>query len=225
MNLTARVIKPVFHLLAGPNGAGKSTLYRALVASGGISSQLEFVNADLYEQSHLRHLTDAQKRSEAARKWADSRREALLHASVGFVSETVFSHESKLALITQAQALGFHVVLYVVALDDPQRLLARVKQRVREGGHDVPAQRILQRYPRTMANLKKAVRLADLAFVYEAADVEQGAHLLLALCEREGTHVLVNSPPAWAVSLLGQQVIPAESTTAIPPTDPFRNAT
>ena len=194
--------KPIFHLLTGPNGAGKSTLYRALVASGSISSQLEFVNADLYEQSHLQHITDLQKRSEAARDWADSRREALLKAKTGFVSETVFSHESKLALITQAQAMGFDVVLYVMSLDDPHRLLARVSQRVREGGHDVPAQRILERYPRTMANLKKAVRLADLAFVYDAAEVEQGAHLLVAMCEREKTALLVSELPTWVRTLL-----------------------
>ena len=196
--------KPIFHLLAGPNGAGKSTLYRALVASGSISSQLEFVNADLYEQSHLQHITDPQKRSEAARDWADGRREALLHAKVGFVSETVFSHESKLALITQAQAMGFDVVLYVVSLDDPQRLLARVNQRVREGGHNVPAQRILERYPRTMANLKKAVRLADLAFVYDAAEAEQGAHLLVAMCEKEKTTLLVAEPMLWVERLLAR---------------------
>ena len=194
--------KPIFHLLAGPNGAGKSTLYRALVASGSISSQLEFVNADLYEQSHLRHIADLQQRSEAAREWADSRREALLHEKVGFVSETVFSHESKLALITQAQAMGFDVVLYVVSLDDPQRLLARVSQRVREGGHNVLAERILERYPRTMANLKKAVRLADLAFVYDAAEVEQGAHLLVAMCEREKTTLLMPEPALWVRTLL-----------------------
>ena len=194
--------KPIFHLLAGPNGAGKSTLYRALVASGSISSQLEFVNADLYEQSHLRHIADLQQRSEAARDWADSRREALLNAKVGFVSETVFSHESKLALITQAHAMGFDVVLYVVSLDDPQRLLARVSQRVREGGHNVTAERILERYPRTMANLKKAVRLADLAFVYDAAEVEQGAHLLVAMCERERATLLVPEPPHWVKTLL-----------------------
>ena len=194
--------KPVFHLLAGPNGAGKSTLYRALVASGSISSQLEFVNADLYEQSHLQHINDLQKRSEAARDWADSRRDALLKAKTGFVSETVFSHESKLALITQAQAMGFDVVLYVVSLDDPHRLLARVSQRVREGGHDVPAQRILERYPRTMANLKKAVRLADLAFVYDAAEVERGAHLLVAMCERERTTLLVKEPALWVQTVL-----------------------
>ena len=193
--------RPIFHLLAGPNGAGKSTLYRALVASGSISSQLEFVNADLYEQSHLLHIADPQKRSEAARDWADSRREALLNAKVGFVSETVFSHESKLALITQAQTMGFDVVIYVVSLDDPKRLLARVRQRVREGGHNVPAQRILERYPRTMANLKKAVRLADLAFVYDAVEVEQGAHLLVAMCEREKTTLLVAEPPSWVQTL------------------------
>jgi predicted ABC-type ATPase len=194
--------KPIFHLLAGPNGAGKSTLYRALVASGSISSQLEFVNADLYEQRHLQHITDLQKRSEAARDWADSRREALLNAKTGFVSETVFSHESKLALITQAQTMGFDVVLYVVSLDDPQRLLARVNQRVREGGHNVPASRILGRYPRTMTNLKKAVRLADLTLIYDAAEVEQGAHLLVAMCEKEQTTLLVTEPPRWVRTLL-----------------------
>jgi predicted ABC-type ATPase len=194
--------RPIFHLLAGPNGAGKSTLYRALVASDGISSQLEFVNADLYEQKHLQAITDLQKRSEAARDWADSRRAALLTAKTGFVSETVFSHKSKLALITQAQSTGFDVVLYVVSLDDPQHLLVRVSQRVREGGHDVPAQKILERYPRTMANLRKAVRLADLAFVYDSAEVEQGSHRLVAMCEKAHTTVLVPNLPLWSQSLL-----------------------
>jgi len=141
--------QPIFHLLAGPNGAGKSTLYRAMAASGAIESDLEFVNADLHEKDCLQHLLDLQQRSEAAREWADARRQTLLDARAEFVSETVFSHESKLNLIRHAQSLGYQVVLYVVSLDDPQRLLARVSQRVREGGHNVPASRILGRYPRT----------------------------------------------------------------------------
>ena len=194
---------PIFHLLAGPNGAGKSTLYRALVASGVIGAEMEFVNADLHERDHLQHISDPQKRSEAARDWADARRSALLNAKVALVSETVFSHESKLALIHHAQSLGYHVVLYVVSVDDPQRLLARVTQRVAEGGHAVPAERILQRYPRTMANLQIAVRLADMAFVYDAVDVEHGAHALVALCEKEQTAVLVDTLPMWAAVMLG----------------------
>ncbi len=196
------MIKPIFHLLAGPNGAGKSTLYRALVASGTIAGVLEFVNADLYEKSHLQHIPDLQKRSEAARDWADERRNALLHAKLGFVSETVFSHESKLNLIRQAQSLGYDVVLYVVSVGDPQRLLTRVRQRVAEGGHNVPAQRILERYPRSMANLKKAVRLADLAFVYDGVEAAQGAHLLVAMCQKEQTTLLTSKPPAWATAML-----------------------
>lgn len=193
---------PVFHLLAGPNGAGKSTLYRALANSGTLDGELEFVNADLYEREHLQHVADLQKRSEAARDWADGRRDALLKAGAGFVSETVFSHESKLDLISQAQSLGYQVVLYIVAVGDPKRLLARVRQRVQEGGHNVPAKRILARYPRTMDNLRKAVRLADLAFVYDAAEVEQGGHTLVALCRGEQTTLLAAKLPLWVATLL-----------------------
>lgn len=72
--------KPVFYLLAGPNGAGKSTLYRALVLAGTVPVSVEFVNADLYEAEHLKHLPDAQARSEQARVWADARRAGLLSA-------------------------------------------------------------------------------------------------------------------------------------------------
>lgn len=193
---------PVFHLLAGPNGAGKSTLFRALVASGTIGKEVEFVNADLYERDHLQHIADLQERSEAARVWADGRRDELLQAGQGFVSETVFSHDSKLSLIIRAQGLGFSVVLHVVSVDDPTRLVARVNQRVEEGGHNVPAERILQRYPRTMVNLKQAVRLADLVFVYDAVDIEHGGHELVALCEREQTTLLVDQLPPWALTML-----------------------
>ena len=150
--------QPVFHLFTGPNGAGKTTLYRALVASGTLQGELEFVNADLHGQRHLQHIADVQKRSEAARAWADQRRDTLLKTSLSFVSETVFSHESKLRLISHARSLGYQVVLYVVSMGDPQRLLARVRQRVQEGGHNVPVSRILERYPRSMCNLKLAVR-------------------------------------------------------------------
>lgn len=124
--------KPVFYLLAGPNGAGKTTLYQALVLAGVIPAEAEFVNADLYEAAHLQHIADAQARSKQAQRWADTRRAELLQAGTPFVSETVFSHESKLALIADAQAQGFFVMLLVVALDQPERLLERVAQRVAE---------------------------------------------------------------------------------------------
>jgi predicted ABC-type ATPase len=191
------------HLLAGPNGAGKSTLYRALVREGILGPPLEFVNADLHERAHLQHIANPQDRSEAARAWADARRTALLAARTPFASETVFSHPSKLALIDKAQRHGFTVALYIVALDDPARLLDRVAQRVREGGHPVPPERILARYPRTMAHLAQAVQLADVAYLYDAAEVTQGGPRLVAVRTALATTALVDSMPAWAQRLLG----------------------
>jgi predicted ABC-type ATPase len=198
----AALTRPVFYLLAGPNGAGKSTLYKALKAAGKLAATAEFVNADLYEAAHLQHIPDPLKRSETARDWADARRTALLAQGKSFVSETVFSHASKLALIQQAQAQGFFVLLLVVALDQPERLLARVSQRVLEGGHNVSAQRILARYPRTIALLTQAVRLADAALLHDSFDAQPGTHKLVATCQGQTTQVLHQPLPQWAHTVL-----------------------
>jgi len=201
---TAAPPPPWFHLLAGPNGAGKSTLYRALVREGLLGPPLEFVNADLHEREYLQHIANAQERSEAARAWADARRARLLADRTPFASETVFSHPSKLALIKEAQRHGFTVALYIVALDDPARLLERVAQRVRSGGHSVPPERILARYPRTMEHLAQAVRLADVSYLYDAMEVAQGGPRLVALRTGTTTTVLVDAMPAWAQRVLGE---------------------
>lgn len=194
-------MKPVFYLIAGPNGAGKSTLYRSAVASGLLPAHAEFVNADLYEASHLQHITDAQDRSAQARAWADARRTACLAQGASFVSETVFSHPSKLALMQEARVAGFAVVLLVVCVNDPRQLLGRVAQRVAEGGHDVPSDRILARYPRTLKHLQQAVALADLALLYDTSGV--GRHgvsgpKLVARWRQGVWHWQVQRPPVWA---------------------------
>ena len=195
--------RPIFYLLAGPNGAGKSTLYKALKAAEKIALGADFVNADLHESAHLQHISDPLKRSEAARDWADARRAQLLSEGKSFVSETVFSHESKLNLIKDAQNSGFFVLLLVVALDQPERLLVRVSQRVREGGHSVPADRILARYPRTLALLSQAVRMADAALLHDSFDITPGSHKLVATCEKENTRILHQPLPQWAQQVLG----------------------
>jgi predicted ABC-type ATPase len=160
---------PVLYLLAGPNGAGKSTMYRSAVAERLIPAEAEFVNADLHEAANLQHITDPVERSRLARQWADARRVHCLAEGRSFASETVFSHTSKLDLMAAAQRAGFAVVLLVVCVDDPLQLLGRVSQRVEEGGHPVPPERVLARYPRTVRHLSVAVRRADLALLYDTS--------------------------------------------------------
>jgi predicted ABC-type ATPase len=199
---------PIFYLLAGPNGAGKSSLYKAACLDGLIPAAAEFVNADLYEAANLQDMDDPEERSEAARQWADARRAHLIAQRNSFVSETVFSHESKLALIAQAQSAGFKVVLLVVCVDDPRILLARVAQRVSEGGHDVPAQRILARYPRTLANLQQAVQLADMAMLFHP-NMKPGQNVLpdrVAVCRKGQITRQAAKLPKWAKQVLGLSV-------------------
>ena len=199
--------KPVFYLLAGPNGAGKSTLYKAAVAEGLIPQSAPFVNADLHETAALLHIADPAERSKAARGWADAERSRCLKGGESFVSETVFSHTSKLDLMAAAQRAGFAVVLLVVCVDDPQMLLARVAQRVEEGGHPVPPERILSRYPRTVRHLSVAIRRADLALLYDTSapkgEVLQ-APRLVARVQAGVLGWLCEKLPAWAALMVAK---------------------
>jgi predicted ABC-type ATPase len=192
-------------LLAGPNGAGKSTLYKAAVAEGLIPRGAPFVNADLHETAALQHIADPTDRSKAARAWADAERSRCLKVGESFASETVFSHTSKLDLMAAAKRAGFAVVLLVVCVDDPQMLLGRVAQRVEEGGHPVPPERILSRYPRTVRHLGVAVRRADLALLYDTSappgEAVQPPRLVARLRDGELVWQSANLP-AWAQSVL-----------------------
>ena len=107
-------------------------------------------------------------------------------------------------LIEEAQAQGFFVMLLVVCLDDPIRLLKRVANRVTEGGHNVPAERVLARYPRTLANLAVAVRIADAAVLCDSHAVAAGTHTAVAVCKKEWRQEKVVPLPRWARVVLGR---------------------
>ena len=197
--------QPVFYLLAGPNGAGKSTLYKAALAEGLIPGSAPFVNADLHEAAALQHIADPVERSQAARAWADGERSRCLKLGHSFASETVFSHTSKLDLMAAAKRAGFAVVLLVVCVDDPHMLPGRVARRVEEGGHPVPPERILSRYPRTVRHLGVAVRRADLALLYDTSappgEAVQPPRLVARL--RGGTLAwALDDLPLWAQAVL-----------------------
>ena len=85
---------PVLHLLAGPNGAGKSTYAnRVLIPVTG----LPFINADVIAQQQWPG-AEAERAYEAA-SMAERKRRQLMGAGRSFITGTVFSHPSKVALV------------------------------------------------------------------------------------------------------------------------------
>lgn len=173
--MTPSAAVPILHLIAGINGAGKTSFYFDVLKTR--TPDAEFVNADLIERECWP--TEIGQHSYEAGQRAAVRRDELIAARRTFVSETVFSHASKLALISRARTAGFHVVLYHIHVSTAELAAARVATRVSEGGHDVPVEKIRSRHPRTLALMRKAVRRVDRAYVFDNSRLERGfTHVL-----------------------------------------------
>ena len=93
-------------------------------------------------------------------------RRRLIAARESFITETVFSHPSKVALVEQALAVGYVVHLHVILV--PVDLsVQRVTERVRRGGHDVPEAKIRERHQRLWPLVAKATATADQTYFYD----------------------------------------------------------
>jgi predicted ABC-type ATPase len=149
-------------LVVGPNGAGKSTFVRLTLAA--VLPHASFVKADLIARQRWPH--DAEAHSYEAARIAAATREALIARREPFMTETVFSHPSKLDLLRAAGAAGYYTALHVVMV--PEELaVARVAARVAAGGHAVPEEKIRGRYTRLWPLVADAIVLADTATVYD----------------------------------------------------------
>jgi predicted ABC-type ATPase len=156
----------LLELVVGSNGAGKTTFVdRTLMRR---SPDSIFVNADVIAKQRWPH--DPEGQSYEAARIAEQTRSELIARGTPFIAETVFSHPSKLDLIAQAQAAGYHVALHVLLI--PCELaVARVRSRVAAGGHSVPEAKIRERYDRLWPLVARAVTSSDTAAVYDNSRV------------------------------------------------------
>lgn len=184
-------------VLAGPNGAGKSTFHDVYLRS----LDLPLVNADLIARDL--DVANAVARARQAADTAEAERRLLIARGESFCMETVFSDPvgAKLGLLRDAQREGYEVILVFIGLDSPDLSLARVMQRVEQGGHDVPDDRLRARFPRTLANLQAAVSFVDRALLLDNSDAHS-PYRFVALFERGRRRRKARLTPAWAASVL-----------------------
>lgn len=161
-------MKPTMIVLAGPNGAGKSTFYQVRVAP---SFAGPFINADIIQREELRD--PSPEASYEAAQIGTSRRTEYIEQGRDFVTETVFSHPSKLELIDEARAGGFTVIVMHVGINTPELSVARVGARVKEGGHIVPEEKIRTRYTRGAPFIRAAILKADRGMVFDNSCLNQ----------------------------------------------------
>src|SRR5438105_7467359 len=154
--------RPVVVAIAGPNGAGKTTFFHAHLAAAG----MRFVNADVLAAQL------ALAPYEAARV-ADALRRELLKSGESFIFETVFSDAvgDKVGFLEEAARSGHIVVLCYIGLAGPEQSTERVAMRVSPGRHDLPDDKLLARFPRTLDNLRSAIHRLPHVLIFDNSDL------------------------------------------------------
>ncbi len=182
-------------LLAGGNGSGKSTFFRMFLEPKG----MKFINADLIARDLDRdNQADASYR---ASHLAERLREKFLDEGLSFCFETVFSHVSKIDFVARAKSLGYEVILVYIHLESSELNEARVSQRVSEGGHPVPVEKIHSRLPRTMKNIVKTLPLVDSAFLLDNSS-RDNPFRQVAVVRLGRKRILCDTLPPWAEDML-----------------------
>ncbi len=77
----------------------------------------------------------------------------------------------KVEFLKMAAAAGYTVVLLFIAIDDVSLSDERAAMRVTQGGHDVPADKLKERFPRTLMNLKRAIKELPHVLIFDNSDL------------------------------------------------------
>ena len=194
--------QPVLVFVAGPNGSGKSTFFAEYLEGLG----LPYVNADDIARMLRARTPKASDDTIDRRAFAEAERlrAALVEAGVSFCTETVFSDPkgAKLTLLATARERGFAVFLVFICLDSAALSIARVRQRARHGGHDVPDVKLRARFPRTLANMRAAIPIADEVFLFDNSSFDTPYR---AVAVYQGGRLVSRHPPLppWTGGLPG----------------------
>ena len=111
-----------------------------------------------------------------------------------FAFETVFSTKDIPTFLKAAKQKGYKIVLHYILTERAEINIARVAKRVREGGHDVPREKIIERYDLTTAILPRLIDFADNAIVYD----NSGAKLNFFLIKENNEIKILDGAPDWA---------------------------
>lgn len=177
-----------FTIIGGVNGVGKSSLTGVLKAQ----------TSDLGMIIDVDKLT-AQMGGSALEggKKAVRLMEAYMEKGVSFTQETTLSGYRTAATARKAKELGYVIRLHYIGLNTVEECLSRIENRVKHGGHDIPAADVLRRFQGRFEAVSKVLPYCDRADFY---DNYNGFQKVAEY--RNGEMILLDeAPPAWAREL------------------------
>jgi predicted ABC-type ATPase len=148
---TAKIV-----IIAGPKGAGKTTFARAFLPQEAQCPR--FINADLIAAG-LSPFAPEAAAIKAGRLMLQEIASCVDHRE-SFAFETTLAGHTYLRRIKEWQALGYHVTLFFLRLASPELAIARVAERVRQGGHNISEAVIRRRFVAGWVNFETQYRTA-----------------------------------------------------------------
>jgi predicted ABC-type ATPase len=186
--------RPVLTIIAGSNGCGKSTL---TCSARDKFQQYPILDPDAIAKSIQETLGSSHSDIEAGKRVLLNAEE-FISAGQSFTVETTLSGSTYLKMAVRAKAAGFNIMVVFVGTSSVEINIERVKIRVLMGGHDVPEEDQRRRYPRTLANMKRLLPMADLAVLLDNSD--DNAHRMVGFGHKGYMHWR-EPVPEWAAGL------------------------
>ena len=145
---------PNLYIVAGPNGAGKTTFAREFLPH--YAKCRNFVNADLIAQG-LSPFSPTAAGLKAGRLLLKQIHEFAARRA-DFAFETTLSGKTYASLLRLLQQQGYRTYLFFLWIPSVELALARIRNRVAEGGHDVPVADVRRRFNRSVRNFFSVYR-------------------------------------------------------------------
>jgi predicted ABC-type ATPase len=168
--------KPILIIIAGPNGAGKTTVTSQILKHEWVKN-CEYINPVFIAKNVFGDWNDKEMVLKAA-QYATNWREKCLENHTNFILETVFSSHEKIDFILRAKKQNFFIRLFFIGTNHPRINASRIAQRVIEGGHDVPIQKTIERYYKSIANCILLSKVVDRLYVYDNSTENVPSELL-----------------------------------------------
>jgi predicted ABC-type ATPase len=140
---------PTIYVIAGCNGAGKTTFANEFLPKE--VKCLRFLNADEIARG-LSPFKPSAGAVQAARLLLTQIEDCLRRRET-FALESTLSGKTYIRLFQRARKLGYEIEVHYLWLSSPAQAIARVRQRVKLGGHDVPVGDIRRRFKRSLVHL------------------------------------------------------------------------
>lgn len=150
--------KPTLLVFAGPNGSGKSTIISFFDKIGKYTNADDVVASTGMDNMEATVLVDKMRYESIAKK-------------EDFTFETVLSSEYKLNILRKAKEEGYFIKCVFLLTVDPHINIARIESRVASGGHNVENNKVIERYYKSINNIKVLLDICDVMHVYDNTEM------------------------------------------------------